>query len=234
MPTTAASPRNDPSPESTGESDGHGTLTLTARDCEAFLAAWTPTGLVRVSKRLCAATAAVASTMPVDWRIEPLRRDHDRAGFGCGEPALDEYLHRFARQNHDSGVARTFVAVLDVEPTRVLGYYSLSVGAIDKSVLPALVARRFPNFPLPVVRLARLAVDRTQQGKGLGEDLLVDAMSRCLRVAEDVGIATVIVDAKHEHAKAFYSRYEFDALPDQPLTLWLTLPTLRKLLDALA
>jgi GNAT superfamily N-acetyltransferase len=167
--------------------------------------------------------------MPVDLRIEPLRRDHDRAQFDCGEPALDEYLARFARQNQESGVARTFVAVTEAEPALILGYYSLAVGAIDKANLPSAAARRFPNFPLPIARLARLAVDRRQQGRGLGEDLLLDALARCLRVAEDVGIAAVVIDAKHERAKAFYARYEFDTLPDHPLTLWLPLPALRKL-----
>lgn len=169
--------------------------------------------------------------MMPDWRVEPLTRSHDRERFDCGEPALDEYLARFARQNQESGVARTFVAVCDAEPTRVLGYYSLVVGAIDKANLPPAAARRFPNFPLPVARLARLAVDRSQQGKGLGEDLLLDALSRCLRVAEDVGIMAVLIDAKHERAKAFYARYELDSLPDHPLTLWLPLPAVRKLFD---
>jgi GNAT superfamily N-acetyltransferase len=167
--------------------------------------------------------------MSIDWRIEPLQRHHDRALFSCGEPPLDEYLARFARQNQESGVARTFVAVLDSEPARVLGYYSLAVGAIDKANLPQFQARRFPNFPLPIARLARLAVERSQQGKGLGDHLLLDALHRCLRVAEDIGIAAVLIDAKHERAKAFYARYEFDSLPDHPLTLWLPLAALRKL-----
>ena len=169
--------------------------------------------------------------MPVDWRVEPLQRDHDRTQFGCGEPDLDEYLARFARQNQESGVARTFVAVRDAEPARVLGYYSLAVGAIDKANLPPSATRRFPNFPLPIARLARLAVDRSQQGKGLGEDLLLDALARCLRVAEDVGIVAVLIDAKHERAKAFYTRYEFESLPGHPLTLWMPLPALRKLFE---
>lgn len=128
-------------------------------------------------------------------------------------------------------MARTFVAVREAEPTRVLGYYSLTVGAIDKANLPPQATRRFPNLPLPIARLARLAVDGSQQGKGLGEDLLLDALARCLRVAEEVGIVAVLIDAKHERAKAFYSRYEFDALPDRPLTLWLPLPAVRKLFE---
>jgi len=162
-------------------------------------------------------------------RIEPLRRDHDRARFDCGEPDLDRYVSRFARQNQDFGLTRTFVAVSD-DSTRVWGYYSLTVDAIDKANLPYTAVRRFPDYPVPIVKLARLAVDRSQQGKGLGGYLLVDAMSRCLRVAEDVGIAALIVDAKHEQAKAFYLRYNFEATPDRPLTLWMSLPELRELL----
>lgn len=165
----------------------------------------------------------------VAWRIEPLSRDHDRVRFSCGEPALDEYLARFARQNQESGIARTFVAVRETEPARVVGYYSLAVGGMDKASLPHSATRRFPNFPLPIARLARLAVDSSQQGQGLGEDLLLDALSRCLRVAEDVGIVAVVIDAKHERARAFYSRYEFEALPDQPLTLWLPVAALARL-----
>lgn len=115
--------------------------------------------------------------MPVDWRVEPLQRDHDRSRFDCGEPELDDYLARFARQNHESGVTRTFVAVRAAEPTRILGYYSLAVDSIDKKNLSPQIARRFPNFPLPIARLARLAVDRELQGEGrfaLPEGIVVD------------------------------------------------------------
>lgn len=167
--------------------------------------------------------------MPAEWRVEPLRKDHDRSRFNCGEPALDLYLARFARQNHESGVARTFVAVGQSASERVLGYYSLAVGAIDRTNLPVGKAQRFPNFPIPIARLARLAVNRDEQGKGLGEDLLLDALSRCLRVADEVGIAAVLIDAKHDRAKQFYARYEFDALPDRPFTLWLSVSALRRL-----
>lgn len=167
--------------------------------------------------------------MPPDWIVEPLRRDHDRNRFDCGEPALDEYLARFARQNQESGVSRTFVAADLATPARILGYYSLTVGAIDRSHLPREAARRFPAFPLPIARLARLAVDREVQGRGLGDDLLIDALSRCLRVADEIGIVAVVIDAKHDRAKAFYARYEFEALPDLPLTLWLPTSALRKL-----
>ena len=168
--------------------------------------------------------------MSDSWRIEPLARSHDRSHFACGESALDEYLARFARQNHESGVAKTFVAIGSDSPRRVLGYYSISAGVIDRDNLPAHAAKRFPGFPIPVARLARLAVDREFQGHGLGENLLLDALHRVLRAAGDIGIVAVLLDAKHEKAKRFYARYEFESLPDQPLTLWLPMAAVAKLL----
>jgi GNAT superfamily N-acetyltransferase len=167
--------------------------------------------------------------MPADWIVEALSTAHDRTTFDCGEPALDEYLSRYARQNQDSGVARTFVAVAPTAQARVLGYYSLVVGAIEKSNLPPTAAKRFPRFPLPIARLARLATDCGAQGRGLGEFLLMDALHRCVQVAEHVGLVAVLIDAKHERAKKFYLRYEFEALPDQPLTLWLPMTAVRAL-----
>ena len=167
--------------------------------------------------------------MQINWLIASLNRGHDRSQFDCGEPDLNEYLIRYARQNQDAGIARTFVAANKTCPERVLAYYSLSVGSIDKTNLPINIAKRLPRFPIPIVRLARLAVDRSAQGLGLGEDMLLDALQRCLRVESEVGILAVLVDAKHERARAFYERYEFETLPDQPLTLWLPVSAIRKL-----
>ena len=116
------------------------------------------------------------------------------------------------------------------EPCRVLGYYSISAGAIDRENLPARAAKRFPAFPIPVARLARLAVDQALQGRGLGEHLLLDALNRVLRASVDIGIVAVLLDAKHEKARRFYARYEFESLPDQPLRLWLPLAAIDKLL----
>lgn len=89
--------------------------------------------------------------MPAEWRIVPLDRKHDRSAFDCGEPALNDYLARYARQNQGSGIARTFVAVEDEAPSRILGYYSLTVGGIDRAnlspeakALPELSASRRP------------------------------------------------------------------------------------------
>lgn len=173
--------------------------------------------------------------MAADWRIEPLQNYHDRTQFSCGEPALDSYLAERARKHQEYGVSCTFVAVKSDEPTGVLGYYSLAVGALDTKDWPTEGFQRFPKYlPLPIVRLARLAVDQSQQGNGIGANLVTDAMSRSLGVAKEAGVAALIVDAKHEKAKEFYLklRYGFKALPDRPLTLWLLIRAIRRLFPA--
>ena len=111
----------------------------------------------------------------------------------------------------------------------ILGFYSLTMAAIRQDQLPPEHARRLPRFPLPAARLARLAVDRHHQGQGLGELLLADALDRCLRLAREIGMIGVIVDAKHEQARSWYERYEFERLPDSPLTLWLPLGAIERL-----
>ena len=151
-------------------------------------------------------------------KIEPLGKNHDRRTFTCGVEALDAYLKRFARQHADANFSRTYVAV---SGSTVQGFYSLAMSGIRRENLPEKYANRFPNFPLPVARLARLAVARAQQGQGLGELLLADALQRCLQISEAIGMLGVIVDAKDERARGWYERYEFESLPDAPLTLWL-------------
>jgi GNAT superfamily N-acetyltransferase len=160
------------------------------------------------------------------FRVEALNQDHNRRRFSCGDPHLDDYLQRFARQHAVSNVSRTYVAN---QGDVILGYYSLAMSAISKAQLPERYLTRFPNFPLPVARLARLAVDTRFQSQGLGELLLADALYRCHRLAGEIGMVGVIVDAKHEKAKAYYQRFEFESLPESPLTLWLPTPAIAEL-----
>ena len=167
--------------------------------------------------------------MPDAWSVRTLSREHDRRRFDCGVAALNEYLHHFARQHQDSGVARSFVAVAEGDPGRILGYYSLAVGSIAKADLPLHAARRLPRFPLPIARLARLAVDISRQKQGLGDHLLMDALFRISRVADEIGVFAVLIDAKNDHAKRFYQRYEFESLPSHPLTLWLPIAAVKRL-----
>lgn len=150
--------------------------------------------------------------------IEVLTPQHDRRAFRCGDSELDDYLRRFARQHGKAKISRTYVVAKE---QRILGFYSLAMSAIRKHHLPVRYQSRFPAFPLPVARLARLAVDERYQRQGLGELLLADALSRCLSLSEQIGIIGVVVDAKHERARSWYQRYEFECFPDSPLTLWL-------------
>ena len=150
--------------------------------------------------------------------IETLAPHHDRRAFCCGDPDLDDYLRRFARQHAKAKISRTYVAA---DGKRILGFYSLAMSAIRKDRLPVRHQGRFPNFPLPIARLARLTVDHRHQRQGLGELLLADALHRCLLLSEQIGMIGVVVDAKHRKARSWYERYEFERFPDSPLTLWL-------------
>lgn len=159
-------------------------------------------------------------------RIEALGPEHDREAFSCGVDALDQYLRRFARQHARTNISRTYVAAID---RQIHGFYSLSMAGIRKDNIPSDQRLRFPNFPLPVARLARLAVALPHQKQGLGELLLADALHRCLRLSMEIGMVGVIVDAKDEGARRWYERYEFQSLPDSPLTLWLPTAAIERL-----
>ncbi|HKA54541.1 MAG TPA: GNAT family N-acetyltransferase [Candidatus Binatia bacterium] len=167
--------------------------------------------------------------MTLLWREEAITRAHNRKAFDCGEPDLNEYLVRYARQNHDSGGAKTFVAVPPEEPTRILGYYSLSPASIDYARTPALVRRGLGRYEVPVFRLGRLAVGRAVQGQGLGGQLLIAAGTRCLAVAAQVGGVALLIDAPHERAAQWYSGYGAVPLLDAPLSLVLPLTVIERL-----
>ncbi len=159
----------------------------------------------------------------MDWREEPIGRHHDRKRFDCGAADLNEYLARYARQNHESGGAKTFVAVSPVEPARVLGFYSINPGSIEFARVPANLTRKLGRYDVPVFRLGRLAVDRSLQGQGLGGDLLLAAGERALAVAAEVGGVALAIDAKDENAACWYERFGAQSLLDDPLKLILPL-----------
>jgi GNAT superfamily N-acetyltransferase len=159
------------------------------------------------------------------WTEAPLARHHDRKAFDCGEAALNEYLARYARQNHESGGAKTFIGSPVDEPSRVLGYYTLAPASLAYARVPSIVTRGLGRYEVPVFRLGRLAVDRRVQGQGLGGRLLLAAGIRCLAVAEQVGGVALVIDAKSERAAAWYHGYGAVALQDAPLSLILPLAT---------
>ena len=151
-------------------------------------------------------------------RPVPLDRSHDLSAFDCGAAALNDYLRKYAWQNHQSRSARTYVAM---RGNRVAGYYTLAAGSVRRDDAPPRIAKGQGNYPLPIILLARLAVDRTEQGKGLGAALLRDALERAARAADLIGCRAVLVHAKDEPARAFYRKYGFEPSPVDEFHLYL-------------
>lgn len=166
------------------------------------------------------------------WHEEPIAKQHNRDAFDCGDAALNEFLRRYARQAHEHGGAKTFVAVPDDDRTRVLGYYSLSPTSIEFSRTPDVIRRGLARHPVPAFRLGRLAVDRILQRQGLGGQLLLAAGRRCLRASQEVGGVALLIDAKNEAIARWYAGYGALQLLDAPLTLLLPLTTIKTALEA--
>jgi len=153
------------------------------------------------------------------WREEPVGRSHDRAAFDCGEPALNDFLRRFARQSHESNAAKTFCAVDERDPTRVMGFYTIAPSAVLHDAVPSHLTKRLAKHEVSGFKLARLATDMRFAGRGLGGQLLAAAALRCLRVAEQSGGVLLILDAKSERAAGWYMGYGALPLLDRPMTL---------------
>jgi predicted N-acetyltransferase YhbS len=151
---------------------------------------------------------------------QPLSADHQLNTFNCGETSLDEWLKRRALLNQSNGASRTFVVV--DESQLVMGYYALAAGAVHHQDATRSVRQNMPD-PIPVMVLARLAVDIRTQGMQLGAGLLRDAVDRSLAVAKNTGVRALLVHALHERAKQFYLYFGFQASPVHPLTLMLRL-----------
>lgn len=158
----------------------------------------------------------------------PLTKAHRRADFDCGESALNDYLARFAMQAHQRGGAKTFVTCPTAEPTRILGYYTLAPASVAFARVPASVSKGLARHEVPIFRLARLAVDVSVQGLGLGQALIFAAGVRCLAVAQEVGGVALLIDAKSDRAAAWYASFGALRLDDAPSTLVLPLATLRQ------
>lgn len=163
-----------------------------------------------------------------DWVEAAVARSHDRAGFDCGVAELNDYLRRYARQNHESGAAKTYVATPRGEPRRVLGYYSVAPMAVAYARTPLALRKGLGQYDVPAFRLARLAVTKEFQGRGLGAWLLASAADRCVRVADSVGGVFLVIDAKDEQAARWYARFGAIPLLDTALTLVLPLDFVRR------
>ncbi len=165
---------------------------------------------------------------------EPVRKlaasDHLDV-FDCGQPALNIYLQRFALGNQNANSAQTYVACSAED---VVGFYSLAVGSVEPNVAAPRVVKGMPKHPVPVMLLARLAVDTAHQGVGLGRALLKDALIRTVRAADIAGIRALLVHAKDEAARNWYLQWEFEPSATDPLHLYLLMKDLKAMVPSSA
>ena len=159
------------------------------------------------------------------WHEEPISKKHDRKSFDCGDPAMNEFFERYARQSHESGASKTFLAINNADNKSILGFYSLAPGALAYADTPETVRRGLARHDVPGFRLARIATGLRWQGQGLGGQLLAAAARRCLRAATEVGGVVLIIDAKNERAARSYTNYGAVPLNNKPLTLVMPLAT---------
>lgn len=164
-------------------------------------------------------------TRPGFNAVEKLSANHDIDRFDCGKEPLNRFLQRHALTNQAANAARTYVVC--GQGNRVVGYYSLAVGAVEYGSAPGRVTRGLARHPVPVMLLARLAVDRTVQGSGLGKALLKDALLRTAQAAEIAGIRALLVHAKDDEAKAWYEHFDFAASPTDPYHLFLLMKDIK-------
>jgi GNAT superfamily N-acetyltransferase len=152
---------------------------------------------------------------------------HRTDSFCSGSAALDQWFRRHALASQQADTARTFVVC---DGKVVVGFYSLAVGAVDHATAPPRVAQGVGRHPIPVMLLARLAVDRRYAGRGIGRGLLKDAILRTTRAAEFAGIRAILVHAKDDKARSFYEKSGFEPSPLDPLRLLLLMKDARKTL----
>lgn len=153
----------------------------------------------------------------------------NRSLFDCGISELNDYLQRYARQNHKKGIAKTWVMVNSNNEQVPVGYYSISMAELQRESLSDEEKKGFPRYPLPVIRIGKLAVDKKSQGQRLGELLLVDIFKRGIRISQDIGVVGFLVDAINERAKQFYLKYGFSPLVNSPLSLFLPMTRISQL-----
>lgn len=165
--------------------------------------------------------------MTANLKVEKLRRDHVVEGFDCGKEPLTRFLIRNALQNQQANASQTYVLVAD---DRVVGYHTLVVGEVAHADAPGRLKKGLARHPIPIMLLARLAVAKDWQGKGLGPALLKDALLRTLQAADIVGIRAFVVHAKDDEARSFYEHFDFIALPTDPMHFFVLLKDIKALL----
>jgi GNAT superfamily N-acetyltransferase len=156
--------------------------------------------------------------------VVPLESSHDRTQFDCGVEPLNAYLKQYALQNQKKGIVRNYVTC---RGSLVVGYYSLAYGSVAQADAPPVLTKGIGKYPIPLMILARLAVDVREKGRGLGKALLKDAVLRTLQAAEIAGLKAIFVQAKDQAAQQFYAKHGFLPSPGDPLHLFFPLDPLR-------
>ncbi len=202
----------------------HERIKLTQRDSRLVMELLENPPAANAKLRKAARPAGEEMT-PLDWREEPISKKHDRSSFDCGDLDLNEFFWRHARQSHDKGAAKTFLAISQADGTTIFGFYSLCPASLAYARTPEFVRKGLARHDVPVFRLGRLAVNRVVQGRGLGGQLILAAGRRCLLAATEVGGVAILIDAKNERAANWYASYGAVPLADAPLSLLLPLAT---------
>jgi len=161
-------------------------------------------------------------------RVEKLRADHQIESFDCGREELNRYLQRFAWQNQQAGAAQTYIGLAG---DAVIGYYTLAVGHVTREEAPERLTKGLASHPVPIMLLARLAVDHRWLGQGVGKALLRDAMLRTLQAADIAGIRAFAVHAKDEEVRRFYLKFDFIPSPSDPMHLFVLLKDVRRIVS---
>jgi predicted GNAT family N-acyltransferase len=163
------------------------------------------------------------------WVVEKLGSQHDRELFDCGKETLNNFIKKLATQYRKKNLGQTFVAVSP--EMQVIGYYTISTSRVDFDSIPDHLRRKFPQVPVPVVLLGRLAVDNNYKGCGVGKTLLVTALRQAAALSDTIGIAAVEVDAIDDDARTFYLKYGFTSLEDDRSHLYLPIKTIKYLTE---
>ena len=166
--------------------------------------------------------------MSAERRVEKLRPDHPIEGFDCSKEELNRYLLRYAWTNQQAGAAQTYVGLAG---DGIIGYHTLAVGQVSREEAPQRLIKGLARHPVPIMLLARLAVDKRWHGQGVGKALLKDAMQRTLQAADIAGIRALAVHAKDDEARKFYERFDFIPSPTDPLHLFVLLKDVRRVIS---
>ncbi|EBH1514791.1 GNAT family N-acetyltransferase [Salmonella enterica subsp. enterica serovar Pensacola] len=170
--------------------------------------------------------------MFTDWHETAIAKSHNRMDFDCGDNELNLFLQCHARQNHENGTTKTYLAIDNANTAHIHGFYSVCPASLIYAQVPATLSKGLGRYDVPVFRLGRLAVDKSMQGQGLGAQLLLSAGKRCIQAALQVGGVALLIDAKNEQVCEWYKGFGAMPLNDQPLSLVLPFKTLYATLSA--